>query len=99
MNIISFTDELLRLRAAEQVIDKVASRYHPRQMGLVPRAMGWGAASGAGMYSGQKILSSAGAAEDPAWYGRTLLGDVAKGTVGAGIVAALMHMILKASKH
>ena len=87
----AFTDELLRLRAGS-ALTKVARGPADN---ILARAAGWGAAGGAGMYAGQKALAAAGAAEDPAFTGRTLLGDMAKSTAGALLVAGVVKALAK----
>jgi hypothetical protein len=90
MNIASFTDELLRVGA--KTLTKIAEGPMDN---ILARAAGWGAAGGAGMYAGQKALAAAGAAEDPAFTGRTLLGDTAKSALGALLAAGVIKTLAR----
>lgn len=74
---------------------KVASRRGENAEHLLRRAATWGALGGAGLYTGQKAMAMAGAAEDPAYTGNTLLGTTAKTSLGALLAAG----VLKAVNH
>lgn len=60
---------------------------------LVRRALGWGALTGAGVYSGKKLLAAAGAGEDPAYSGDTLVGSTAKSALGAAMAAGALRAL------
>lgn len=93
MSLRAFTQELLTINGTRPLM-KVAMKI-PGQEHMLSRAAGWGALGGAGMYTGQKALAAAGAAEDPAFMGRTLVSDTAKASAGALMAAVILKALAK----
>jgi hypothetical protein len=93
MNLSSFSDELIRCGGVASLCKLARPGLDP---GLMRRAAGWGAAGGAGAYAGKKLMAAAGAADDPAYNGETLVGSAAKTALGAmlaaGALKALAHI-------